>query len=114
MTESHVVPDLWRQLEEVLVERIRQRPPGSYVAELLDGGHPAMSAKVIEEAYELVEACGDDENRPAIVHEAADLVFHVMVLLAANEIRWQDVEAELSRRFGIGGVAEKAARLGRP
>jgi phosphoribosyl-ATP pyrophosphohydrolase len=114
MTEPHAAHDLWRRLDEMLAERVRQRPAGSYVTELLDGGHPAMATKVIEEAYELVEACGGENDPPAIVHEAADLVFHAMVLLAANDIRWQEVEAELSRRFGIGGLTEKAARQGRP
>lgn len=113
MTAARDPGDIWRRLEETLAERIRERPAGSYVAELLDGGHPAMSSKVVEEAYELVEACGA-EDTPAVIHEAADLVFHVLVLLSSNDVRWQDVETELARRFGIGGLAEKAARSERP
>lgn len=113
MTDEADTTDIWQQLEAVLADRIRQRPAGSYVAELIDGGHAAMSSKVIEEAYELVEACADDDSAPKI-HEAADLVFHLMVLLAANDVGWRDVEAELSRRFGISGLAEKAARAERP
>lgn len=113
MTAEAESTGIWQRLETVLADRIRQRPAGSYVAELVDGGHAAMSSKVIEEAYELVEACAEDDSAPK-THEAADLVFHLMVLLAANDIRWQDVEAELSRRFGIGGLTEKAARAERP
>jgi phosphoribosyl-ATP pyrophosphohydrolase len=103
---------LFRRLEQVLEERIRHRPPGSYVAQLLDGGHPAMAGKVVEEAYELIEACAE-EDRPAAIHEAADLVFHLLVLLRANGIRWDDVEAELDRRFGVGGLADKRRRPAR-
>lgn len=113
MTAAREPADVWRQLEAVIVERIRRRSAGSYVTELVEGGHAAMASKVVEEAYELVEACGGDESAQQI-HEAADLVFHLLVLLAANDVRWQDVEAELSRRFGISGLSEKAARTERP
>lgn len=105
--------ELWSQLEAVIADRIRQKPAGSYVAELVDGGHAAMASKIVEEAYELIEACAEDDAAQK-THEAADLVFHLMVLLAANNIGWHDVEAELSRRFGISGLAEKTARTERP
>ena len=101
--------DLLVQLEQVIAERLRQRPAGSYVAELLEGGHPVQAGKVIEEAYELIAACAEDD-RPAIIHEAADVVFHLLVLLQANGAGWPDVVSELSRRFGLGGLAEKASR----
>lgn len=105
--------DIWRRLEQVLIERRQSRPANSYVTELLDGGHPVLAGKIIEEAYELVEACGEDD-RPGVIHEAADLMFHVLVLLQTHDVRWCDVEAELSRRFGLSGLAEKASRSESP
>jgi phosphoribosyl-ATP pyrophosphohydrolase len=113
MTTPSETGDVWRALEAVVQDRLRTRPAGSYVVELVDGGHAALASKVIEEAYELIEACGGEEAA-AITHEAADLAFHVLLLLQANGIAWRDVENELSRRFGIGGLAEKAARTQRP
>lgn len=113
MTTDTDATSVWTQLDAVIADRVQQQPAGSYVTELLDGGHAAMASKVIEEAYEFVEACADDDAGRK-THEAADLVFHAMILLAANGIGWQSVEAELSRRFGISGLAEKAARSGRP
>lgn len=104
---------LLRRLEQVISDRRRSRPAGSYVAELFDGGHPLLSAKVIEEAYELIEACGGDD-RTTVVHEAADLVFHVLALLGSQDVSWSDVERALTRRFGIGGLTEKATRAERP
>lgn len=84
----------------------------SYVASLLAGGVAKIGAKIIEEAAETVEA-GDepgDAGREHLVKEVADLVFHVAVLLGHRDLQWGDVEAELGRRFGISGIAEKAAR----
>jgi phosphoribosyl-ATP pyrophosphohydrolase len=93
----------------VIETRRRERPEKSYVVSLLDGGVAKIGAKVTEEAAELVEAAGTDDHAHT-VREAADLVFHSLVLLAARGIRFAEVEAELARRFGIGGFAEKAAR----
>ena len=66
----------------------------------------------MEEAAEAVEAAGEpgDDGRAHLVREAADLVFHTLVLLAHRRVAWGEVEAELGRRFGIGGFEEKAAR----
>jgi len=105
--------DLWRRLDAVIAERVAAQPAGSYVAELVEGGHPLLAGKVIEEAYELIEACAE-ERRPAIVHEAADLVFHTLVLLQFQGIPFAEVEAELAQRFGISGLTERAARSERP
>lgn len=100
------------RLEATIRQRLADRPAGSYVTELASGGHATMASKVIEEAYEFVEACADqDERGPGeVAHEAADLVFHLMVLLAASDTPWSHVEQELVRRFGIGGLTEKAQR----
>lgn len=87
----------------------------SYVASLLRGGVEKIGAKIIEEAAELVEAASEpgEAGSRHVIHEAADLMFHVLVLLGHADIPWQDVETELQRRFGTSGIAEKQSR-GRP
>ena len=62
-----------------------------------------------EEACELVEASLQGDTA-AVVHEAADLFFHALVLLEVTGVKLARVEAELDRRFGTGGFAEKASR----
>jgi phosphoribosyl-ATP pyrophosphohydrolase len=104
------------RLAAVIEARQRERPSGSYTVELLDAGHPTISAKVIEEAYELISAVGDGDapDRAAVAHEAADVVYHLLVFLAACDCRWSDVERELAQRFGVSGLEEKAARSKEP
>ena len=99
------------RLYEVVVARRDERPEGSYVVQLLDGGWDAIGAKLSEEAAEVV-AAGRDESDDAVAHEAADLIFHLWVGLAARGVAPGAVFAELARRFGIGGLAEKAVRDG--
>jgi phosphoribosyl-ATP pyrophosphohydrolase len=85
----------------------------SYVVELLRGGRAAMGAKLREELEELLAARpaeGGPAARAAVVHEAADLVFHLLVLLGAERVAWAEIEAELGRRAGTGGLEEKARR----
>jgi phosphoribosyl-ATP pyrophosphohydrolase len=84
----------------------------SYTAKLLAGGVDAIGAKVTEEAAEVVEAAGEpgEAGRQHLVAEAGDVLYHLLVLLAARDVRLADVEAELARRFGVSGLAEKAAR----
>ena len=97
------------RLYEVIVERKRERPEGSYVVSLLDSGLPAIAGKIREEVEELIEAAG--EGDPAhTAHEAADLLFHVWVLLAEVDLPVEQVYEVLARRFGIGGLEEKASR----
>ncbi len=86
-------------------------PDRSYTSKLLAGGVAASGAKVTEEAEELVRAAaGESDDR--VVSEAADLVYHVLVLLAARDVPLARVGDELARRFGTSGLAEKAARAG--
>lgn len=81
----------------------------SYTTKLLAGGPPGAGAKVTEEADELVRAaCGESDER--VVAEAADLLYHTLVLLACRDVPLARVEAELARRFGVSGLDEKAAR----
>jgi phosphoribosyl-ATP pyrophosphohydrolase len=103
-------------LESVIAER-KANPPAkpSYVVKLLQGGVPAIGAKVVEEAAEVVEAADEpgDDGRAHLVREVADLFFHALVLLGRRDVALAEVEAELGRRFGIGGIEEKESR-GRP
>lgn len=112
MPDQPIVPALMN----VLCERRDHPPEGrkSYVVSLLEGGVPAIGAKITEEAGEVVEAAVEpgEDGRAHLVHEAADLVFHTLVLLAHRRVGWDEIEAELARRFGIGGFEEKAARQG--
>ena len=100
-------------LSELVAER-KAKPPAerSYVVSLLDGGVPKVNAKITEEAAEVVEAALEpgDEGRRHLVKEVADLVFHSMVLLGCRDTPWSAVEAELQRRFGTSGIAEKESR----
>ncbi len=96
-----------RQLASVIEDRRRNRPPDSYTTKLFDGGVDTIGAKILEEAAEVVEAAGEPD---ALTHEAADLIYHLLVLLAHGGVTLADVEAELARRFGISGLEEKASR----
>lgn len=103
---SSILDDLWA----TIAERRAERPEGSYVVKLLDGGPAKAGEKVVEEAGELVEAAIDGTDVDHIVHEAADLVFHAWALLATTDAEPAAVYAELDRRFGTSGLAEKASR----
>lgn len=84
-------------------------PHTSYVSALYAKGLDAILKKVGEEAAELIIAAKGCD-REALVHETADLWFHTLVLLAAKGLGPAEVMAELGRRFGLSGLAEKAAR----
>jgi phosphoribosyl-ATP pyrophosphohydrolase len=100
------------------IEQRRANPSSrSYTASLLAGGVEVIGGKVLEEAAEVVDAAGgrdDPEARAHLVHEAADLIYHLLVILAYRHVRLGDVETELTRRFGISGLEEKAARGSSP
>ena len=97
------------QLATVLEARKQADPDGSYVASLYAGGVDKILKKIGEEATEVVLA-GKDGDAQAIIAEAADLSFHLMVLLAQQGIGPEAVTAELQRRFGLSGLEEKAQR----
>ena len=84
-------------------------PATSYVAALYAKGGDAILKKIGEEATETVMAAKDDD-KIRLVAEIADLWFHCLVLLAAHGLGPADVLAELARREGLSGHAEKAAR----
>ncbi|HKA88824.1 MAG TPA: bifunctional phosphoribosyl-AMP cyclohydrolase/phosphoribosyl-ATP diphosphatase HisIE [Haliangiales bacterium] len=81
----------------------------SYTRSLLDAGMPKILAKIAEEAGELAAELANG-TEPAIVHETADLFYHVLVGLAARGVPPSAIWDELERRFGRSGHAEKAAR----
>ena len=97
------------RLYEIITARREERPEGSYVVSLLDGGWDLMAAKVREEAEEVVQA-GRNESDEALTHEVADLFFHVWVMMASRGVEPASVYAELEQRFGVGGLEEKASR----
>lgn len=101
--------DTLERLSEVLEQRKQADPDSSYVAKLYGKGLDAILKKIGEEATETVMAAKDGD-RDKIVYETADLWFHCMVLLAHQGLSPDDVLGELSRRFGLSGLEEKARR----
>jgi phosphoribosyl-ATP pyrophosphohydrolase len=101
-----------QQLMAVLEDRKVNPPPNSYTARLYAGGDAKIGSKIAEEAHELVEAAGEqgEQGRRHIIYEASDVIYHLLVLLAHHNIKLDDVEAEIARRFGQSGLDEKASR----
>lgn len=97
------------ELTRVLEARRQADPETSYVAGLYRDGRERILRKISEEATEVLLATQDDD-RQALVSEIADLWFHTMVLLIHEGQQPAAVLAELERRFGVSGIAEKAAR----
>lgn len=96
-----------------LTETVRARrtadPDTSYVARLFAKGRERIAQKVGEEAIETVIAAAKGDTK-GLVGEAADLIFHLAVLLESMGLSFEEVLAELDRRDGVSGLAEKAAR----
>ena len=101
--------DTLTRLEATIKLRRAASPEESYVASLVARGLPVIARKLGEEAVEAVVAALTD-NRGELVEEAADVLFHLLVLLAEKDIPLAEVLAELDRREGLSGLAEKAAR----
>jgi phosphoribosyl-ATP pyrophosphohydrolase len=101
--------DVLARLSQVLDSRKGADPESSYVAGLYAKGLDAILKKVGEEATETVMAAKDGDPE-RLVHEVADLWFHTLVLLAHQGLGPDAVLAELDRRFGLSGIAEKASR----
>lgn len=97
---------------EVIVDRKRNPPAKSYTTSLFAGGVEKIGQKIREEADEVIEAASEsgEAGHAHLVHEAADLIFHLLVMLGYRDVALSEVEAELGRRFGISGIDEKAAR----
>jgi phosphoribosyl-ATP pyrophosphohydrolase len=97
------------KLEAIIGERRSADTGKSYVASLFAKGREKIAQKVGEEATETVIAAlsGDAQQ---LTFEAADLTFHLLILLADAGVKFDDVLNELERREGVSGLAEKASR----
>ncbi|MFB0948829.1 MAG: phosphoribosyl-ATP diphosphatase [Burkholderiaceae bacterium] len=100
---------VFEQLSATIESRKTANPDSSYVAKLFHKGADSILKKIGEEATEVVIAA-KDENREQIVYESADLLFHLMVMLAQYDLTLADVADELARREGLSGLVEKASR----
>jgi phosphoribosyl-ATP pyrophosphohydrolase len=99
------------RLEETIQTRRVADPASSYVASLFAKGRPKIAQKLGEEAVEtVIAAMAGDKGE--VTKEAADLIFHLGVLLADMGLSFTDVMAELDAREGVGGLVEKAGRAG--
>jgi phosphoribosyl-ATP pyrophosphohydrolase len=101
--------DALDRLEATIRDRLAAGGDASYVARLAAKGRAKIAQKVGEEAVETVIAAIEDDPK-ALVSEAADLLFHLLVLLNQSGTGIDAVRAELARREGVSGLEEKASR----
>ena len=130
------IPDAFDRLMRTIAERRDQPTDRSYTQKLLSGGIGVVGDKIREEAAEVVDAAeriaaamagtADDPAAPIadpttragktpgtcghLIYEAADLVYHLWVMLALHRVDVDDVRRELDRRAGVSGLDEKASR----
>ncbi|HKX78395.1 MAG TPA: phosphoribosyl-ATP diphosphatase [Novosphingobium sp.] len=109
MTDAGSSPATLERLAATIAARRAADPESSYVARLNARGLAKIAQKLGEEAVETVIAALN-EGHEELVGEAADLLFHLLVLLDAKQVPLADVLAELDRREGVSGIAEKASR----
>jgi phosphoribosyl-ATP pyrophosphohydrolase len=103
--------DVLQRLATLIHSRRGEGTGKSYTKELLDGGPERCAKKMGEEAVETVIAAMGRDDR-ALKREAADLLYHLLVLLESKQVTLAAVLAELEARMGTSGLAEKAARQG--
>lgn len=101
--------DVLKQLSDTLEHRKNADPEVSYVAGLYQKGLDVILKKIGEETTELVIAAKSGD-KAAIIHETADLWFHILILLSQSDLDYDDILSELERRLGKSGLEEKAAR----
>jgi phosphoribosyl-ATP pyrophosphohydrolase len=107
--ECPMTDDVLSDLAATIHARRSAATDSSYTRQLLDGGPERCARKLGEEAVEtVIAAIGQSDD--ALKREAADLVFHLLVLLEARNVSFADVLAVLDERRGTSGHAEKAAR----
>ncbi len=111
--KEHILDKLYA----VLQERKNEDEEHSYVASLYQGGSPRIANKILEEAQEFIEEAfhihnmqGSEEVQKNLREEAADLLFHIMVMLAHHNVPPSDVFKILEERSGTSGHDEKASR----
>lgn len=98
-------------LEQIIAERARSGDENSWTAKLFAKGMDKAAQKLGEEAVETLIASVSG-NREGIISESADLIYHWLVVLALADVPLAEVMAELERRTGQSGLAEKASRKG--
>ena len=97
------------ELFETVKKRASSNPDESWTAKLMAKGPEKCAQKFAADAVEAnIEAGKNDPT--ALTSEAADVIFHLMVMLHARGVEWGDVVNELARRQGQSGIAEKASR----
>jgi len=101
--------DIIDAVYRVILDRKAQPDEKSYTASLYAKGLDKILGKIGEEATELAVA-GKGGVRNEIVSEAADVIFHMLVLFGHYGIEPKEIRDELARRFGTSGIAEKASR----
>lgn len=105
--------DVLGQLAALVRQRRGESAGTSYTRQLIDAGPERCARKLGEEAVEaVIAAIGED--RTALAREAADLLYHLLVLLEVRGVAWDDVTGELERRMGTSGLVEKASRKEAP
>ena len=93
MTTS-TIEQLWATIEA----RRLEMPEDSYTADLFRGGENEILKKIGEESVEVIIAA-KDEGDERVIYESADLIYHLLVLLAEKDLSWSQVEQELAKRF---------------
>jgi len=101
--------DTLERLEATIRSRRLATADRSYTRQLLDGGPARCARKLGEEAIEIVIAAVHQDDA-ALKAEAADLLYHLLVLLESRDVRFSDVLALLDARSGVSGIDEKASR----
>ena len=98
-------------LDEIIEDRKLSSSEKSYVKSLLEQGDKKLIEKVREEAEELISVLQEENAiKENLIHEAADLWFPVLVLLASRDLKGEDIIKELKKRLGTSGLIEKASR----
>lgn len=98
-------------LEQIIAKKAAASPDNSYTAKLLQNGGKEAAKKLGEEAVEAVIAAINND-REELTKEAADVIYHLLVVLKANNVSLSDVMAELEQRTVQSGLDEKASRKG--
>ena len=98
-----------KDLEAVIATRKGADPDSSWTAKLLSKGPEKCAEKFGEEAIEAIIAAAKND-RENLTYEAADVLYHLLVMLAARDVALDDVLTELARRQGLSGIEEKASR----
>ncbi|UWP88194.1 phosphoribosyl-ATP diphosphatase [Aliiroseovarius crassostreae] len=101
--------DILKTLEATIAARKSADPDSSWTARLLSKGPEKCAEKFGEEAIEAIIAAARND-RENLTYEAADVLYHLLVMLAARDVSLDDVLSELARRQGLSGIEEKASR----